>query len=40
MTDEINKPLSTKIYKILNQSNPGFMSNIFKLSSSNWAARK
>ena len=24
----------------LNQPNPGFMSNIFKLSSSNWAARK
>ena len=34
------KFLCTEIYKTLNQLNPRFMSNIFKLSSSNRAARK
>ena len=32
--------LCTGMYETLNQLNPGFMSNIFKLSSSDKAARK
>ena len=34
------RSLCTEIYNTLNQLNPGFFSDIFKLSSSNRAARK
>ena len=40
MTTQRLRSLCTEIYKTLNQLNPGFMSNIFKLSTSNRAARK
>ena len=34
------RSLCTEMYKTLNQLNPGFTSNIFKLSSSNRAAKR
>ena len=40
MTTQRLRSLCIEIYKTLNQLNPGFMSNVLKLSSSNRAARK
>ena len=40
MTTERLRSLCAEVYKTLNQLNPRFISNMFKLSSANWAARK
>ena len=40
MKTQILRSLCAQNYKTLNQQNPGFMSNIFKLSSSNRVTRK